>query len=89
MFGFKAPERKKSGVYNVGTGMTTTFNDLVKQLNKALGTELKPEYFDNPYGKTYQANTQADTANAVKFLGFKSKWKLLDAIKEYMNILYR
>jgi ADP-L-glycero-D-manno-heptose 6-epimerase len=80
-----AVKAKKSGVYNVGTGTATTFNDLIKHLNKALGTDSKPEYFDNPYGKTYQANTQAETSNAVKFLGFKSKWKLQDAVKDYMG----
>ena len=82
-----AVEAKKSGVYNVGTGIATTFNDLIKHINKALGTDLKPEYFDNPYGKTYQANTQADTTNAVKFLDFKAKWKLQDAIKDYIKWL--
>ena len=80
-----ATKTKKSGIYNVGTGIATTFNDLIKHINKALGTDLKPEYFDNPYGKTYQTNTQADTTNAVKFLGFKSKWKLQDAIKDYIE----
>lgn len=83
-----AVKAKKSGVYNVGTGIATTFNDLIKHLNKALGTDLKPEYFDNPYGENYQNNTQADTTNSMKFLGFKSKWKLQDAINDYMEWLY-
>jgi ADP-L-glycero-D-manno-heptose 6-epimerase len=79
----------KSGVYNVGTGIATDFNELVKVLNEVLGTNLKPEYFDMPYDpKTYQANTQADTAKAEKFLGFKAKWMLKDAIKDYMGELY-
>ena len=82
-----AANAKKSGVFNVGTGVGTTFNDLVKCINKALGTSMKPEYFDSPYGKNYQSNTQADTSNAVKFLGFKSKWKLQDGIKDYMEWL--
>jgi len=83
-----AANAKKSGIFNVGTGIGTTFNDLVKYINEALGTSLKPEYFDNPYGKNYQSNTQADTANAIKFLGFKSKWRLQDGIKDYMRWLY-
>ena len=83
-----AANAKKNGIYNVGTGTGTTFNDLVKNINKALVSDLQPEYFDNPYGKTYQENTQADTANAVKFLGFKAKWELQDAIKDYMGWLY-
>jgi len=80
--------QKKSGIYNVGTGIATTFNELVKMLNKVSGTSLEPEYFDNPYEGTYQNNTQADTDNAVNFLGFKAKWPLKDGIKDYMVHLY-
>ena len=79
----------KSGVYNVGTGIATDFNQLVNVLNDVLGTKLEPEYFDMPYDpKTYQANTQADTTKAEKFLGFRAKWKLREAIKDYMGELY-
>ena len=79
----------KSGIYNIGTGIATTFNELIKVLNEALKTNLNPEYFDMPYDpKTYQKNTQADTKNAEEFIGFKAKWSLKDAIKDYMGLLY-
>ncbi|MAH33635.1 ADP-glyceromanno-heptose 6-epimerase [archaeon] len=79
----------KSGIYNIGTGIATTFNELIKVLNEALKTNLNPEYFDMPYDpKTYQKNTQADTKNAEEFIGFKAKWSLKDAIKDYMGMLY-
>ncbi len=85
----KALDAKKSGIYNVGTGIATDFNELVKALNESLGTNLEPEYFDMPYdSKTYQADTQADTKNAEKFLGFKAKWTLKEGIKDYMGELY-
>ena len=80
----KAP----SGIYNVGTGISTTFNDLTKILNGVLCTNLKQGYFDMPYDrKTYQNDTQADTTKAEKFLGFKAKWTLKEAIKDYMEEL--
>lgn len=80
----KAP----SGVYNVGTGAGTTFNELVATLNDVLGTKLEIEYFDMPYvSQTYQHNTQADTERAEKLLGFKARWTLRDAIVEYMKWL--
>ncbi len=75
----------KSGVYNVGTGIATSFNELVKILNDVFNAKLKIEYFDMPYDpKTYQSNTQADTTNAEKYLGFKAKWELKKGIKDYM-----
>lgn len=78
----------KSGVYNVGTGIATTFNDLIKILNTVLGKNFKPEYFDMPYDpKTYQSNTQADTKKAKQFIGFKFKWELKDGVKDYFDFL--
>jgi len=78
----------KSGVYNVGSGIATSFNELVKILNGVFNTKLKIEYFDMPYDpKTYQSNTQADTTNAEKHLMFKAKWELKKGIKDYMKEL--
>ena len=78
----------KSGIYNVGTGIATTFNVLIKALNEVLGKNFEPEYFDMPYDpKTYQSNTQADTTKAENVLGFKAKWTLKDGIKDYFNFL--
>ncbi|HTL12982.1 MAG TPA: NAD-dependent epimerase/dehydratase family protein [Bdellovibrionota bacterium] len=79
-----------SGAYNVGTGIPTSFNEIVAALNEALGTSLEPEYFDMPYDSTsYQANTLADTTLAEKKLGFKARWNFRDAVKDYMAWLYR
>ena len=75
-----------SGVYNVGTGIGTSFNELVKVLNEVLGTNLEIEYFDMPYEpKTYQANTQADTSLAEEKLGFKAEFTVKDGIKDYIK----
>jgi ADP-L-glycero-D-manno-heptose 6-epimerase len=77
-----------SGVYNVGTGIGTSFNEVVKVLNEVLGTKLAIEYFDNPYDlKTYQANTQADTKKAEKYLRFKAKYSFMEGVKDYHNYL--
>ncbi len=78
----------KSGIYNVGTGIATSFNEVVKILNDIFNAKLKIEYFDIPYDpKTYQSNTQADTTNAEKYLMFKAKWELKKGIKDYMREL--
>ncbi len=76
-----------SGIYNIGTGMATSFNDLVKILNEVLGTDLEIEYFNNPYQGTYQNNTQADTTKAEKILGFKAEFSLKEGIIDYHNFL--
>lgn len=82
----KAVNAKKSGIYNVGTGIATSFNDLIKLLNKVLRTNLEPEYFDMPFNpETYQNCTMADISNAEKYLGFKSQWDLKEGIEDYFR----
>lgn len=82
----KAINAKKSCIVNVGTGIGTNFNDLIKILNEILNENLEAEYFDMPYNpKTYQSNTQADAAKAERFLGFRAKWNLKEGIKDYIK----
>lgn len=77
-----------SGVFNVGTGIGTTFNELVAVLNDVLGTSHPIEYFDMPFAaETYQANTVADVSAAEKLLGFKAHWKLKEAVADYLDWL--
>lgn len=78
----------KSGIYNVGTGIGTCFNDVVYTINEILGKRNKIEYFDNPYDlKTYQINTQADTNLAEKNLRFKAKYSFKEGVKDYLMYL--
>ncbi len=83
----KAFESKQSGVVNIGTGKTTSFNRLIEILNEVLGTNLAPDYFDNPYS-FYQNSTQADTSLAETLLGFQAKHSVEEGISEYLSQLY-
>ncbi|MFQ5920978.1 MAG: NAD-dependent epimerase/dehydratase family protein [Nitrososphaerales archaeon] len=68
------------GIFNVGTGMGTSFNDLVALLNKVLGTSIEPEYVENPF-RNYVHDTIADLSLVSKSLGYKPEWMLEDGIK--------
>lgn len=74
----------KSGVYNVGTGVATSFNEIVKIINNILGTDFVPEYIDSPYGENYQVHTQADTKKAEKELGFKASYTIRRGMEDYV-----
>lgn len=77
-----------SGIYNVGTGVGTTFNELVATLNSVLGTHAEPEYFDMPYeSRTYQNHTIADTTKASQLLGFQAEWNFKSAVSDYVKWL--
>jgi len=80
----KALGAGKTGIFNVGTGVATSFNKIIEILNHTLGTDFEPEYFDNPYG-FYQDLTQADTTLAEKQIGFKAKWSIEEGISDYIN----
>ncbi len=84
----KPLEYGKSGVFNVGTGKPNTFNRLIEILNRVVDKDLKPEYFDNPFG-FYQDETQADTILSSSELGFNAKYDLENGIKDYIRILQK
>ncbi|RZN14888.1 MAG: NAD-dependent epimerase/dehydratase family protein [Methanosarcinales archaeon] len=76
-----AMETDMSGIFNVGTGVSHSFNDIVNLLNNALGTDIKPQYIKNPV-KNYVAHTLADLTKVKASLGFRSEYSLEDGISE-------
>jgi len=81
-----AMKLEKSIIINVGTGKPTSFNELVKILNKELKTNLEPEYINNPYN-FYQNKTQADTKLAKKLLGWKARYNIKKGLHSYIKFL--
>ena len=79
----KACESKLNGIYNVGTGISRSFQDVANILQKELGTNLGTEYFPNPYDG-YQMNTQADISSTKLNLNFESNYSLEKGIKAYI-----
>ena len=81
-----AKDAPRSTVYNIGSGEARSFNEVIALLNKALGTDFEPEYFDCPYD-FYQEYTQADMTKIKEDLGFVPKYNLEKGIQEYVDIL--
>lgn len=75
-----------SCVCNIAAGAPENFNRVVDCLNRAMKTDLSPEYFDNPYG-FYQARTHADLRRAKANLNYRPEWKLEDGIADYVAVL--
>lgn len=78
----KAMDATESGNYNAGAGDSWTFNEVVAELNRVLGTDLAPEYFDNPYGFT-QDWTQTDLSLATEKLGYVPAFNLQAGMDAY------
>jgi ADP-L-glycero-D-manno-heptose 6-epimerase len=82
-----ALEAKQSGIYNLGSGHARSFNELVDVLNRSLGTDLKPDYIENPHAH-YQNFTQADLTRVRSDLGYEPKYSLETGVADYMRWLY-
>lgn len=72
----------ESGVYNVGSGKSASFNEVVAHLNRVLGLKLEPEYFENPYGFT-QDLTEADLTRSQQVLGYEPQYDIARGIDAY------
>lgn len=71
-------------IFNVGTGVAHSFNEVVDLINRSLGKNVKPIYRPNPI-KNYVYHTLADTTKAEKVLGFKAKVTLEEGIKRLIS----
>ena len=78
----KAMETVEAGVFNAGAGASWSFNEVVAELNRVLGTELEPEYFPNPFSFT-QDWTQTDLTRAREALGYEPAFDLRRGIEAY------
>ena len=85
IFFFK--NQNKSGIYNLGTGESRSFNDLIFITFKALKKECKISYIDIPddIRDTYQYYTRAKISK-LRNIGFKEKfYSLEEGVTEYVQ----
>lgn len=76
-----------NGIFNLGTGLARTWNDLVLAIYKALGLPAKIEYIEMPdYLKgQYQYFSQA-AMGKLRSAGYVTGFSTLeDAVKDYVN----
>jgi len=84
----KACKPKNSGTYNIGTGESRSFQDIVNILQNELNTSLKIKYFKNPFDG-YQTDTKADIASSKSGLNFMPNFTLEKGIKTYIPEIKR
>ena len=65
--------------YNVGTGVTTAFNDIVNIIGRVLGREIHPKYVQNPF-RNYQLFTLANTVKTRRDLNWNSKTSIKEGV---------
>ncbi len=83
-----ALEKKKSGIFNAGSGKASSFKEICHCIFHALGKNENSEidYFDNPYSGKYQDHTQASLLKVHSELGYSPSWDLKSAITDYLKV---
>lgn len=93
-----ALKSKEGGIYNIGSGVATSFNDLVNMItdivqsgdqivNSWRDNILPPEYIDCPFSDEYQNHTCCDIEKAKSHLGWEPKCDLATGLSLYFEHL--
>jgi nucleoside-diphosphate-sugar epimerase len=73
-----------TGIINIGSGKSVSFNEVIEIINKILGKEIKPNYIPKP--KNYVENIRVDISKMKKILGI-SPIDLEESVKNFINYL--
>lgn len=76
----RASEVKGFDIFNVGTGKSYSFNEIVATLNRKMGKSIKPEYVKQPANVLFAVETLADVSKSKRVLGFDAKINLESGI---------
>ncbi len=76
-----AAEHELDGIYNLGTGKRYSFNTVVEIINEELGTDVEPEYVENPIPESvYVHDTCADPSKIKRETGWKPRISFQDGV---------
>ena len=77
---------KVSGIFNVGTGKSRTFNDLARSVFKVMGKEENIEYFkmQDELSEKYQNFTESDIGRLINVGYNKEFYSLEEGVKDYV-----
>jgi UDP-glucose 4-epimerase len=75
-----AADHRLQGIYNLGTGESYSFNEMVDMINEALGTDVEPEYIENPLD-VYVHDTKADCTKIREATGWEPKISFEEGVR--------
>jgi len=77
-----AAEHELDGVYNLGTGERYSFNTVVEMINDELGTDVDPEYVENPIpDEVYVHDTCADSSKIREATGWEPEIDFAEGVR--------
>jgi UDP-glucose 4-epimerase len=75
-----AAEHRLQGIYNLGTGESYDFNEMVEMINDALGTDVEPTYVENPFD-AYVHDTRADASKMREATGWEPEISFEEGVR--------
>jgi Nucleoside-diphosphate-sugar epimerases len=77
-----AADHELNGVYNLGTGEAYSFETVVEMINDELGTDVAPEYVENPIPEdVYVYDTCADPAKIHEATGWEPQVDFAEGLR--------
>jgi nucleoside-diphosphate-sugar epimerase len=73
-----------SGIINIGSGKSISFNEVIKTINKVVGKDIVPNYVPKP--KNYVENIRVDISRMKKILNV-NPIDLEEGVKRFLNYL--
>ncbi len=80
-------KKLESEVFNIGTGKTCSFNEILKHINSAFGKDIQATYIENPVKEVYVRGQHADISKISEVLGYKPTVELEQGIREQVENL--
>nr|WP_138006786.1 NAD-dependent epimerase/dehydratase family protein [Halalkalirubrum salinum] len=78
----QAARHRLNGIYNLGTGNAYSFNTVVDLLNQELGTDIEPNYVENPISDDiYVHDTCADATKMNEATGWEPQITFEEGIR--------
>ncbi|MCF7905809.1 NAD-dependent epimerase/dehydratase family protein [Candidatus Gracilibacteria bacterium] len=78
-----------SEVFNIGTGATCSFNEILRHINAAFGKNIEATYIPNPVKEGYVKGQHADISKISQILGYKPTVDLEQGIRHQVKNLKR
>jgi UDP-glucose 4-epimerase len=74
-------------VFNIGIGNASSFNDILKTINKVMGKNVEALYIPNPVKEGYVKGQHADISKIQNVLGYEPTVDLLTGIRHQVENL--
>ena len=80
------PSAWPAETYNIGTGVSTEFNEIFKIIKEEMNYDGTPQYIPNPL-RSYQGLTQADMNKTKKELKFEPSYYIRRGVRKILEQL--